>query len=92
MSAEFALSVVVPFCNEVDSVRPLHAALAQALSRLRQSTEMVFVDDGSRDGTWEALGALRAGDPRVGAIRLKRNFGQTEELGCRVLGVRKGSW
>ena len=85
-------SVVIPVYQEVQSVPKLYEALATVAQATPGSWEFIFVDDGSRDGTWGALGALRAGDPRVRAIRLKRNFGQTEELGCRVLGVRKGSW
>ena len=86
------LSVVTPVFNEAESVPRLHEALATVAQTSPEMREFIFVDDGSRDGTWEVLCALRAGDPRVRAIRLKRNFGQTEELGCRVLGVRKGSW
>ena len=79
-------SVVIPIYQEVQSVPTLHEALAKVAGATPGAWEFIFVDDGSRDGTWEALCALRAQDARVRAIRLARNFGQTEELACRVLG------
>ena len=88
MSTERKVSVVVPLYNEADSVAPLYAALAQALSGLSGSAERVFVDDGSQDDTWDALCALRARDARVRAIRLKRNFGQTAAMACGIEAAR----
>ncbi len=83
-----ALSVVIPVCNEAESVPRLHEALADVAQASPEMREFIFVDDGSRDGTWEALCALRAGDPRVRAIRLKRNFGQTAAMACGIDAAR----
>src|SRR3989338_8170556 len=79
-----AVSVVVPVYNEVESVPQLHEQIARAVDGLPGRWEFVFVDDGSRDGTWEALAALAKQDARVRAVRLKRNFGQTPAMACGI--------
>ena len=79
-----SISVVVPVYQEVDSVPKLHQALAAVADRTPGAWELIFVDDGSRDGTLEALCAARRADPRVRAIRLKRNFGQTPAMACGI--------
>jgi undecaprenyl-phosphate 4-deoxy-4-formamido-L-arabinose transferase len=68
------LSVVVTVLNEEDSVEELYRRTAAALDGT--PFEVVFVDDGSSDGTFAALERLHERDPRVRAVRLKRNFGQ----------------
>jgi glycosyltransferase involved in cell wall biosynthesis len=75
-----ALSFVIPILNEVESVALLYERLCDELERLGQSWEVIFVDDGSVDGTFEALRALRERDPRVHVIRFRRNFGKTPAL------------
>jgi len=72
--ADPELSVVVTVLNEAASVDELYRRAVAALAG--HSFELVFVDDGSTDGTFAALARLHAGDPRVRAVRLKRNFGQ----------------
>ena len=78
------LSVVVPVYNEVDSVPKLYRQLADMAATTSLVWEFVLVDDGSRDGTWEALGALHQRDPRVRAVRFRRNFGQTAAMACGI--------
>src|SRR5256885_15830109 len=75
-----ALSFVIPVLNEVESVALLYQRLCDELERLGQSWEIIFVDDGSVDGTFEALRALRERDPRIHIIRFRRNFGKTPAL------------
>ena len=82
------ISVAVPVFNEADSVPHLYEQLAQAVARIPEPCEFIFVDDGSRDGTWEALLAVRARDARVRCIRLKRNFGQTAAMACGIEAAR----
>jgi glycosyltransferase involved in cell wall biosynthesis len=77
-------SVVIPLCNEAENVPELCRQLAAGVAGTPGPWEFVLVDDGSRDGTWEALGAARQADPRVRPIRLKRNFGQTPALACGI--------
>jgi glycosyltransferase involved in cell wall biosynthesis len=78
MSPEF--SIVVPLYNEEENIEELYARLTQVLRELRKAYELVFVDDGSRDGTFKLLAQMQAKDNRVHVIRLRRNFGQTGAL------------
>jgi undecaprenyl-phosphate 4-deoxy-4-formamido-L-arabinose transferase len=70
------VSVVVTLLNESGSVEELYRRTVAALEPGLRSFELIFVDDGSTDGTFAALERLHAGDPRVRAVRFKRNFGQ----------------
>src|SRR5262245_4717656 len=74
------LSVVVPLQGEREHLAPLHAALVQALGPLGLEYEILFVDDGSTDGSDQVLRRLAAADPRVKVLSLRRNFGQTPAL------------
>jgi len=76
------LSVVVPLYNERDNLAPLHRELKQVLDELKQSYEILFVDDGSNDGGDTVLRHLAAEDAHVRVIRLARNSGQTAALAC----------
>jgi glycosyltransferase involved in cell wall biosynthesis len=76
------LSVVVPLYNERDNLAPLHAELARVLGAAAASYEMVFVDDGSTDGSVEVLRTIKADDAHVRVFRLARNSGQTAALVC----------
>jgi glycosyltransferase involved in cell wall biosynthesis len=74
------LSIVIPIKDERDNIKPLHERLRQAVDRLGLSYEVVFVDDGSIDGSFRILEALAAEDTRVKVVRLRRNFGQSAAL------------
>jgi len=74
------LSVVVPMLNEAANLATLYARLTQVLASLQMSYELIMVDDGSTDGTYEGLCRLRARDPRLKCIRLARNFGHQAAL------------
>lgn len=75
------LSVIIPVLNEEENVPHLVAAVDEAFrSRTDVTLELVFVDDGSRDGTFAALTAISRGDPRVRIIRFSRNFGSHAAL------------
>lgn len=71
------ISVVIPLYNEVETIPELGERLQVALDRLGRSWEVVIVDDGSSDGSFEALKALHEADDRFTVIRFRRNFGQT---------------
>jgi undecaprenyl-phosphate 4-deoxy-4-formamido-L-arabinose transferase len=70
------LSVVVTLFNEAGTLEELYHRVTATLEPLARPYEIVFVDDGSTDGTFAALERIHRGDPRVHAVRFKRNFGQ----------------
>lgn len=70
------LTVVVPAYNESEGLREFHARLAAVLDQLDLESEVLYVDDGSRDDTFEVMRALRESDPRVSTLKLSRNFGK----------------
>ena len=80
MPAEIALSVVVPLFNEAESLASLVQQLLAALRPLDLAFELVLVDDGSRDGTGEALQRLSNDIPELVAVLLRRNYGQTAAM------------
>lgn len=78
------LSVVVPLYNEEESITALHARLHEALDPLRCSYELIFVDDGSRDRTFEKASELFSSDPCLTVVRFRRNFGQTAAMAAGI--------
>jgi glycosyltransferase involved in cell wall biosynthesis len=76
------LSIVVPLYNERDNLAPLHEELARVVGAAAASYEMLFVDDGSTDGSADVLRTIKTGDPHVRVLRLARNSGQTAALAC----------
>src|SRR3990170_7877509 len=75
-----SLVVIVPVYNENGTLPAFHGLLAKALTQVRADVAVVYVDDGSNDGTAERLDELMAEDRRVSVIRLSRNFGQQAAL------------
>ncbi len=75
-----SVSVVVPIYNEFENIPLLYEQLSQTLLKLGREYEILFVDDGSRDGSAEALQALAAADLRVKVVRFRRNYGQTAAM------------
>ena len=78
------LSVIVPFYNEEDSIKPMHAAIVAAVDPLRIPYEMVFVDDGSKDATAAMADEIARGDPRVRFVKFRRNYGQTAAMAAGI--------
>ncbi|MBR0055927.1 MAG: glycosyltransferase family 2 protein [Kiritimatiellae bacterium] len=74
------ISVAVALYNEVESVAPLCEAIHATLAALGRPAEAILVDDGSTDGTWDALRAAAARFPEIRLVRFRRNFGQTAAL------------
>lgn len=73
------ISVVIPVYNESESLEALHAELDRAFEG-RGPVEFLFIDDGSRDGSWAVTRELASRDPRVRGIRFRRNFGKAAAL------------
>ena len=78
--SEVRVSAVVPAFNEAESLPELHRELATALDGLGMSWEILYVDDGSRDGTDRVIERLCAEEPRARGVLLSRNFGKSAAL------------
>jgi len=81
------LSVVIPAYNEKDNIAPLAAAIGEALPR-GMKRELIFVNDGSSDGSLDTLRALAASDPNVRYISFSRNFGHQAALRAGIEAAR----
>jgi glycosyltransferase involved in cell wall biosynthesis len=71
------ISVVIPVFNEIDNLEPLYAELTQVLEGIQRAYEIVFIDDGSDDGSFRILEQLHQADHHVRVIQFRRNFGQS---------------
>lgn len=74
------LTVIIPLYNESESLEELHSQLVGVIDANDISAEMIFVDDGSRDDSWEIISRLQAKDKRVRGIRFARNYGKSAAL------------
>ncbi len=74
------LSIVIPIYNERENVGPLHAQLVDALDHLTNDWEIVFVNDGSSDGSAELIDQIADSDPKTKVVHFRRNFGQTASI------------
>lgn len=74
------LTIVVPAYNESAVLESFHARLSRVLDELPLDSDVLYVDDGSTDGSWELISGLTARDGRAAAIRLSRNFGKEAAL------------
>lgn len=74
------LSIVVPLYNEEESVAKLLETILEVGNEFDFDYEIIFVDDGSEDGTWEIIEHLKQTTPQLRAIKLRRNYGQTSAM------------
>lgn len=81
------LSIVVPVLNEQDSLKPLYEEITEALSE-SGDYEIIFIDDGSTDKSFDILSDIHLKDRKVRVIRLKKNFGQTAALSAGFRNAR----
>jgi glycosyltransferase involved in cell wall biosynthesis len=79
-TGKITVSVVIPLLNEEESLRDLHDQLKNALARVPGNYELIFVDDGSTDNSFKVLRELKSRNPRVKAIRFRRNYGKSAAL------------
>ena len=82
------ISLVVPVFNEVATLEEVCRRATATLEELGKPFEVIVVDDGSRDGTWAVVERLVAADPRVRAVRFKRNFGQHPAMHAGLVRAR----
>lgn len=84
------ISIVVPAYNEERNLDVLHRRVSEIMDGAvgRDDWELVFVDDGSSDGTWQAIDSLNKGDARVRGVRLSRNFGHQSALMAGLAAAR----
>ena len=74
------VSIVVPLFNEAESLLELYQGIIEALEQTKFSFEVLFVDDGTRDGSFDIIREIRQKDDRVRAVRLRRNYGKSAAL------------
>ena len=74
------LSLVIPLCNEEESLEQLHREICEVADANHYNLEIIFVDDGSTDLSWAVVERLVANDPRVRGIQFRRNFGKAAAL------------
>ena len=74
------VSVILPVLDEVESLGVLHRELTETLERLGRSYEILFIDDGSRDGSFQLIEKLTIEDPHVRGVQFRRNFGKAAAL------------
>ena len=82
MEYPFDLSIIVPAFNEKESLPELVAWIGRVMEQEGRSYEVIIVDDGSTDGSWDTVLALAAGDSHVHGIRFRRNYGKSAALYC----------
>lgn len=85
-----ALSVVIPVLNEAENLATLHREFTAALESTGQPYEVIVVDDGSTDASFEILRRLHAQDPHLRVIRFRRNYGQTAAFAAGIAAARGG--
>ncbi len=82
------VSVIIPVYNEEQNVRPLCSNILRVLKRLNKKYEIIFLDDGSIDNTFEKVKDLHLLDNNVKCIRLRNNFGKSQALAIGFLNIR----
>jgi glycosyltransferase involved in cell wall biosynthesis len=82
------ISIVIPVFNESESLRLLHGELGEAARKHALDLEILFVDDGSSDGSWQVIEDLARGDQTVRGLRFRRNFGKAAALSAGARSAR----
>lgn len=82
------LSIIIPVLNEADSLQELHSQIDSVASAHGIDLEILFIDDGSRDDSWNVVKQLCDSDARVRAIRFRRNFGKAAALTAGIRAAR----
>ena len=74
------LSIVIPLLNEAESLSELHQWITKSLDGVIKDYELIFIDDGSQDNSWEIINLLASQDKRIKGLRFLKNFGKSQAL------------
>lgn len=85
------ISVVIPLLDESESLEELHRQLCDVLDSLELESEIIIIDDGSEDDSWQMIEQLRERDARVKGIQFRRNFGKAAALNAGIAHA-SGEW
>lgn len=80
MERQLQLSLVIPLFNEVESLPELHDWIVRVVSENQFTYEILFIDDGSKDGSWKIIEQLQERNPNVRGIKFQRNYGKSAAL------------
>ena len=80
MEFKIDISIVVPLINEVESIPELHTWIKKVLDENKFSYEVIFIDDGSKDGSWRVIEELSANFTEVRGIKFQRNYCKSAAL------------
>jgi glycosyltransferase involved in cell wall biosynthesis len=89
MQNGFELSIIIPLLNEEESIRPLFKWILKALQGKVSSLEVIFIDDGSTDGSWEIIQTLAKEHTEVKAISFTKNYGKSQALNAGFKAAKK---
>ena len=89
MQNSFELSIIIPLLNEEESIRPLYKWILKALEGKVSSLEVIFIDDGSTDGSWEIIQTLAKEHNEVKAISFTKNYGKSQALNAGFKAAKK---
>ncbi|WP_419033091.1 glycosyltransferase family 2 protein, partial [Dysgonomonas gadei] len=76
------ISVVIPLLNEEESLPELYTWIKRVMDENGYSYEVIFVDDGSTDRSWDVISTIKKTSPEIKAIRFRRNYGKSPALHC----------
>ncbi len=82
------ISIVIPVWNERESLPLLHDEIVQSATQAALDYEVLFIDDGSTDGSWETIADLARKNPKVHGVRFRRNFGKAAALAAGFRAAR----
>lgn len=82
------ISIVIPVYNEKESLAALHGEIAEVAQQGRLEVEILFIDDGSQDGSWSVISELAERNPHVHGYRFRRNFGKAAALSAGFTAAR----
>ena len=81
------ISVVIPLLNEDESLQELHDWIAKVMQSNRYTYELIFIDDGSTDRSWNMIEKLSQENEAVKGIRFQKNYGKSQALDAVVMGI-----